>query len=244
MNPIDENTPTSDDHRFDLLADGELNEAKRRELLAGLDDEPGGWRSCALAFLESQSWKQEFGAIAKEPAEETAARRPVRLRRLSGPAGTLLAMAASFLVALLLASLFQGIWQSGSPAGRPPINAFVRTPGPADPDSKEAPRQSPQEIPPQQPATPSDKVWVFELPGPEGGGQTIRVPAVERQQVDRGWVEGLPTPMSPEVLEQFRQAGMQIEQRRGLLPLRMRDGRWLVVPRNEVDIRYVGNPTY
>ncbi len=244
MNPIDENTPTSDDQRFDLLADGELSECKRRELLAGLDDEPGGWRSCALAFLESQSWKQEFGAVAKEPAQETAARRPMRRRRLSGPAGTLLAMAASFLVALLLASEFQGTWRAGSPAGRRPIDAFVRTPGPADPDSKEAPRQGPQEIPPQQPATPSDKVWWVEFPGPEGGGETIRVPAVELPQIDRGWAESLPAPMSPEVLEQFRQAGMQIEQRRGLLPLRMRDGRWLVVPRNEVDIRYVGNPMY
>ena len=46
-----------DDSRFDRLVDGELSEEERRELLAGLDAEPGGWRRCALAFLESQCWK-------------------------------------------------------------------------------------------------------------------------------------------------------------------------------------------
>ena len=55
MNPIDANASPQDDHRFDLLADGELSEAQRRELLAGLDDEPGGWRQCATAFLEAQA---------------------------------------------------------------------------------------------------------------------------------------------------------------------------------------------
>ena len=40
---------TSDEDRlFDLLVDGELDEARRRELLAKLDHTPGGWRSCAL----------------------------------------------------------------------------------------------------------------------------------------------------------------------------------------------------
>jgi len=55
MNSIDENRPTDedDDRRFDLLVDGELSERQRRELLAGLDHEPGGWRRCALAFFRS-----------------------------------------------------------------------------------------------------------------------------------------------------------------------------------------------
>ena len=64
MNTNLDNMPL-DDSRFDRLVDGELSEAERRELLAGLDSEPGGWRRCALAFLEAQCWKQEFGAIAK-----------------------------------------------------------------------------------------------------------------------------------------------------------------------------------
>jgi hypothetical protein len=34
-----------------------------------------------------------------------------------------------------------------------------------------------------------------------------------------------------------------VEQRRKLLPWRMKDGRRLVVPVDEVDFHYVGNPT-
>jgi hypothetical protein len=56
--------------RFDLLVDGELDEAQRRDLLAGLDDEPNGWRNCALAFLESQCWKQALSASPRPQAEE------------------------------------------------------------------------------------------------------------------------------------------------------------------------------
>ena len=47
----------NDDSRFDRLVDGELNDTERHQLLASLDDEPGGWRSCALAFLEAQAWR-------------------------------------------------------------------------------------------------------------------------------------------------------------------------------------------
>ena len=59
MNTNSDNT-SLDDPRFDRLVDGELSEPERRELLAGLDSEPGGWRRCALAFLESQCWKQSL----------------------------------------------------------------------------------------------------------------------------------------------------------------------------------------
>ena len=55
----------TDNTNFDRLADDELSEEERRELLGRLDDEPGGWRRVALAFLESQCWKQSLGEIAQ-----------------------------------------------------------------------------------------------------------------------------------------------------------------------------------
>ena len=102
MNPIDANESPRDDHRFDLLVDGELSEAQRRALLAGLDDEPGGWRRCAMAFLEAQALKQDFGSILQEPVERPTVGRVVRRRRPLGYGTTLAAVAASFLVALFL----------------------------------------------------------------------------------------------------------------------------------------------
>ena len=53
----------TDDTRFDRLVDEELSEEERRELLGQLDDEPGGWRRCAIAFLEAQCWRQALGEM-------------------------------------------------------------------------------------------------------------------------------------------------------------------------------------
>ena len=59
-----------DDARvLDRLVDGELSQAERRALLAALDDEPGGWRRCALAFLEAQSWRWQLAKLSTEPLE-------------------------------------------------------------------------------------------------------------------------------------------------------------------------------
>ena len=51
-----------DDILFDRLVDGELSAAERQQLLASLDDRPGGWRRCALAFLEAQTWRSDLTA--------------------------------------------------------------------------------------------------------------------------------------------------------------------------------------
>src|SRR4030042_131709 len=99
MKPIDEATAADDQRRFDLLVDGQLSEPERRELLSGLDDRADGWRRCALAFLEAQAWKQDFGAIVRPPVAKPTAVRRVRRHWLGRHGGTLMAMAASFFVA-------------------------------------------------------------------------------------------------------------------------------------------------
>jgi len=121
MNRIDPNQidPNQiDNARFDLLADGELSEAQRRELLGGLDDEPGGWRCCALALLESQEWKRQIGAIVRQAGPDAAGKRPLgRSRR--GPDGkTLAAMAVCFLVALFLGLVIRDLSTGPAPAER------------------------------------------------------------------------------------------------------------------------------
>ena len=49
---------------LDRLVDGELAETERRKLLLSLDHQPSGWRQCALAFLEAQSWGDLLGVAA------------------------------------------------------------------------------------------------------------------------------------------------------------------------------------
>ena len=72
MNDVSHSERVFDPRIFDRLVDGELSEAERRELLQMLDRRPDGWRRCALAFLEQQTWGQ---ALAEQVRQADTARR-------------------------------------------------------------------------------------------------------------------------------------------------------------------------
>ena len=235
MSPLDERKPTDSDHQFDLLVDGELSEAQRRELLLGLDDEPGGWRRCALAFLEAQAWKQQLGEIAREPAPQPPTKRPARRFRITHHLGTLAAMAASFTVALLVGSQVRD-WWTLQPIADSPSSQIA---GVADVTGPVVPPNSPASTSPTTPQLPDGDSPAWRL---VGNSQSIQLPATERDSLDEKWLQNLPSAMPEDVVRDLKRHGYRVEQRRGLLPFRMKDGRPLVVPVDEVDIRYVDNP--
>jgi hypothetical protein len=53
-----------DGQLIDRLVDGELPNPVRRELLLRFETEPDGWRRCALAFLEAQTWRSSLDSIS------------------------------------------------------------------------------------------------------------------------------------------------------------------------------------
>jgi hypothetical protein len=198
-----------DERRLDLLVDGELGEEDRGALLRQLDREPGGWRRCALAFLEAQAWKRELPALLGPPGGPPDRLQPRRRWWWSRHVGTLLAMAASFLVALALGMRWHGVVTTAATATA---------------------------------ANPWQVVTVAARENGRAAPQTFQLPAIQADRLDQGWFEGLPQPVSPDVLEALRQSGHEVELRRELLPVPMNDGRQLVVPVDQVDIRYVGRP--
>jgi len=246
MNPIDANTSPQDDHRFDLLVDGELSEAQRRALLAGLDDEPGGWRRCALAFLEAQALKQDFGAILREPVERPTVGRVVRPRRPLGYGATLAAVAASFLVALFLGTQVSKWRRDQDLLGTAPVADASDNSGDTRPMPPPAPEAMLVDSPQPARSVPgpaiSNPTYVAEFAGADGQSPPIRVPAVERERIDDGWLESLPAAISPEIVRQWERGGYPVRQRRRLLPFRLDDGRQLLVPVDEINIHNVNRP--
>ena len=242
-----DNLPT-DDSRYDCLVDGELSEAQRRELLVGLDNEPGGWRRCALAFLESQSWKRALRGFADDQAtgksrrllesEEIPARpSPDRARfarsKWSSRLGTAAAMAASFLAVFWMGSLVRNAYldRAGAPAGA--IGQLAKSG-----DAAGTVAQGPAAPHPWQMVTVS-------MPGDSKGERSLlSVPAVERDNVDSQWVRSAPSAIPDDVMQALRRTGHQVEQHRELVPVRLNDGRQLVVPVDQVEVHYVGNGTY
>lgn len=238
MNTNSDNTPM-DDFAFDRLVDGEMNEAERRNLLAGLDDTPNGWRQCALAFLESQCWKQTLGPMTQQAAGSEMAVKPMRTARSvwSNRLGTLAAMAASFLLAFWVGSHLREASLERQAAPAPSIGRIATTTGSQQPPVRLGPQVRPT-------ANPWKVVTVAAPTGSQRAGSSIRLPAVERDNIDPQWVRSAPPAMPDDVRQAFSRSGHQVEQHRELVPVQLQDGRQMVVPVDNVDVHYVGNGTY
>jgi hypothetical protein len=131
-----------DDRLIDRLVDGELSADERRTVLARLDAEPDGWRRCALAFLEGQSWREALGLLAagsREPMTGTG-RGGIRWRNLPR-VRTLAAVAAGLLAAFALGWVARGGPSSGTPpaplasAGTPALPQVPDVPRPSTADA-------------------------------------------------------------------------------------------------------------
>lgn len=240
------------DPRFDRLVDDEMTEEERRQLLAGLDDEPGGWRRCALAFLESQCWKQTLGAMQQRSRRtpcadiESLASPGSHLRWLNH-AGTLMAMAASFLVMFWIGSRIYETHrgQSVTPAGD--VGQFANaTRAQPSPLETRRPEHGLAGVGPKTPpaADPWRVVTVSSPAGAANSASSLRVPAVERENVDPQWLQSLPSAIPDDVMQAFNRTGHQIEQQRELIPIPLQDGRQLVMPVDRVKVHYVGNGPY
>jgi anti-sigma factor RsiW len=108
-----------DDRRIDRLVDGELPDEERRALLLRLENEPDGWRRCAIAFLEAQSWRDAAGSLASPlpeticPAVEKC--RSVTTSRRWQRAANLTALATGLAVAFLLGWAVHGRPDANTP---------------------------------------------------------------------------------------------------------------------------------
>jgi hypothetical protein len=242
----------SDDSRFDRLVDGELSEEQRRNMLAGLDREPGGWRRCALAFLEAQCWKDSFRDWATDRVAAAGSPTPPKVLSVLRPKShwlarvrTGMAMAACFMAALLIGSFL-------------PLGRHVPTTSPAAPDTTNQVASLRDGGPTVADSTGGDTRDVQSETAPGGawrlvtlspsdgrhGDAAVQVPAVERSNIDEAWRRSVPAAIPDDVLQALRRTGHEVQQRREFVPVPMNDGRMLVVPVDQVDVHSEGNPAY
>ena len=233
------------DDQLDRLVDGELSEPQRRELLSGLDREPEGWRRCALAFLEGQSWREAMrsmaGAASGQMLTSNPAPSPVRRPSWLTRHTTLLATAASFTVALVVSSI---VWPMLYQVNAPAVQlAGVAGNGRTDQPANGLPAAAPW----QGPAVASHAPWrmvTVSVPGPQGTSQPIQVPAVEQDGWNGALLGKSPQALPPALLQAFEQSGRRVQQSRQLLSVPLEDGRRLVLPVDQFEIHYVGNRDY
>jgi hypothetical protein len=214
---------------LDRLVDGELSDQERRELLLRLERTPDGWRRCAMAFLEGQEWRGGAKSYAAG-APETAPRPAVQTIPASWKGG--LPWSSFALAACLMVSL--GAWviirdRDGGVVGN------VRAP-----EGQVA--VQPQIVPAPDRSFPSSSanVQLVVDGGPNEADEVVEVPLVGADKLNEAlfgqWSQSVP----PEVLQMLERSGHQVVRERQLVPVELRDGRRVVVPMDQVEIRPVG----
>ncbi|MBN1910693.1 MAG: hypothetical protein JW818_13185 [Pirellulales bacterium] len=246
QNDSENKLPIDDDRIFDLLADDELEEERRCSLLSGLDDRPGGWRRCALAFLEVQSWRREFRTLGEKPESETTATdttaspatAPKRRRRWKKMVrgSTVLGMAASFFLAVGLTSLMRDMQRGGMPSGV----------GPADYAVIGGPGGSPRAGQPRMIFGMPERPEAVRIVGQDPKGRpTVQIlPAFPQEQLDDDFLRGAPSADWANAAEAFRRAGHEARPTRRLVPVQLQDGRRAIFPVDQLDVHYVNGPAY
>lgn len=205
---------------IDRLVDGELAEDQRRALLLHLEAHPEGWRRCALAFLEAQTWREALGPLTAAavapvrnvPDSESDVRKTIpwrRLRRWTAIAAGLLAAFALGWGMPTLPSPLQGTHETHE--GEKPIPIVHKEPVVPEEPPPEAPRTVPVAVASQAPPPPAP----------------VEVP----QRLES-------------LVKHWEQRGYRAELQRRMVSVVLKDGRRVEVPVQEVRLSYVGGRTY
>jgi hypothetical protein len=234
---FDNSLADGDDAAFDRLVDGELSADDRRSLLASLDGRSDGWRRCALAFLEAQSWRGEFGRMIEQTASaatvaslNSPARRGVRW-------GTMLATAAAVMAAFGLG------WQLSGPQADDlnPAAADLLADAGAPVDDTPVADASPV----VEPLPEGDAVTLL-VRDRDGVAQRIEVPLVDGSGLGEQFADD-PAWTNAEFRDQLARHGIDVQARRRYAPLFFEQEDQLVpmiVPVDDAVITPVSLPIY
>ena len=250
-----------DDTKFDRLVDGELTTDEYREMLTTLDEEPGGWRRCAMAFLEAQAWtleirheREQTEVIRTSPGERESVELPTRpvvaeqsmtvnksspisvvrsVKRREGGHSWLTDLVR--IAAIIMFSLGLGMWIQDFRKGQPATAPFIAGTGPAV-KSPAAPALVPRTI------HPVGKPVTLVLDD-RHEKRSIDLPLTVVNSPMK-WMSQPRTAMPPEMIQQLRRMGHKVQRQGKFVPVRLHDGRQIIVPMEEFEIVPVGDPGY
>jgi len=244
------------DSLIDQLVDGELDEATRQRLLAQLDTEPGGWRRCALAFLEAQAWSQAMNS-SQGWASQTTLSMDDRSSSLAQPSklpqplvpplpsnvpkkglGTERTIRKPALLAASLLFAFALGWlaRTGAPSRS------------TAPSMENQANNHTQPVPLHERSTRVASDSPHSRPSIVNQGEEDATPLMRNDsvaQTDVGEWEFASTPAQlNSIVRLLERQGFQADRQQRLLPVELNNGERYGLPVEDVRFRYVGHPTY
>lgn len=230
------------DITFDRLVDGELSPAEYRQVLTALEQHPAAWRKCAEAFLQSQAWQREMKAV-RDSAETKPAVAMVETAPPAARRGEWLRMflvaAASFLLAVFATNQAFRWADRAKPAAEQPLAHAQPV------DQHKAPVQT-NEPQVTNVATGNQPLGKVQLAVNRTGSeepQIMDVPVYDTQ-VATELLSTVRPALPDDLLEELEAQGHRVDRQRRLLPVRLDDGRQMIVPVEGYRIVPVNRPSY
>ena len=196
--------------RLDRLVDRELDDIERRALLESLDQRTDGWRDCALAFLEAQSWSEATSELTRASTNKSVDSATVVARSRNEAAGSSRHTIWAALAAVITVAFFAGHYY-----GAPPRQSNDPTPEMASLDrgGESALESSPSE-------TDQETTRIESL---AASGSSVR--------------GGMGLSAIPADIESvLEEMGARVQRRRHMIPAQTSDGRRWVVPVEDAEL--------
>lgn len=224
------------------LLDGELDHAQRCRLLGQLDERPSQWRMVALALLEEQAFSRELGSLSRSDphvsqstsitlADSKHSKSDVNNRAINR--WLPVAIAASLLVGIgflggnWLASRFDSSSLSDSNIVGNSIAVAVPTTNDQEPIDVAS-------------LTPVGQLSFASDMSVHSNGDSVQVPIYEAAPEQFNQMLVNQQQQIQQWSDQLRRRGFELEWRPEMLESRLPDGRAVIVPIQQVNIRNLG----
>ncbi len=211
---------TTRQEQIDRMVDGELTAQQQRELLIDCE-ENSRWRELALAYVESQA----LGCELKQMVSDTTISPMVAQDPVESSAMTPWALAAAVILSLSIG--YGGGWWLQSD------NPMVATGGASsesvESDARQVASNQAATMPESTSKVPESMQFTVAHPTTNELRQ-IQLPIVNASELQPGWEERLRPGIPADLDRELQAGGLKMEQSRTVVPVRLKDGRRVIVP--------------
>lgn len=227
-----------DSIQLQRLVDGELPSGEQAALLRNLDGDPVQWRRVALALLEDQAFRREFAMVCSSESKSRTADVPVEVGDTSRPIGRSAwrmgwqqpwLLAASIL--LLVSGYFSGSYLRDW--SRLPVNSGGLVGAALPKSGSEAGALRPD-------LAGEEEMGTLRLVSQEPNSPSVELPIYQVSELEPSQLIGTDPDTLMDIRRQLRRRGLDIDVQTELLEGELADGRKLVVPVRNVNLRSYG----